>query len=72
MKDAVQGEPGVDYPIYGEIIPTSFKCSDQKLPGYYGDTEAKCQIFHICQSDGRMDSFLCPNGTIFAQNYFVS
>lgn len=71
MKDSVQGEPGKDYPIYSEIPQTSFKCSDQKLPGYYGDVEAKCQVFHICQADGRMDSFLCPNGTIFAQNYFV-
>lgn len=47
---AVQGEPGVDYPIYGEIPQTGFKCSDQKLPGYYGDVEAKCQVFHICQA----------------------
>ena len=27
--------------------------------------------FSNCATDGRMDSFLCPNGTIFAQNYFV-
>ncbi|KAG7160700.1 U-scoloptoxin(01)-Er1a-like 16, partial [Homarus americanus] len=28
-------------------------------------------VFHICQADGRSDSFLCPNGTIFNQQYFV-
>jgi Chitin binding Peritrophin-A domain len=28
-------------------------------------------VFHICQSGGQMDSFLCPNGTIFNQRYLV-
>ncbi|XP_063591978.1 U-scoloptoxin(01)-Er1a-like [Penaeus indicus] len=46
---------------------------NRKFPGYYADTapEAGCQVFHICQFDGRHDSFLCPNGTIFNQQYFV-
>lgn len=29
------------------------------------------QVFHICQDLGRHDSFLCPNGTVFNQLYFV-
>ncbi len=29
------------------------------------------QAFHICQSDGRADGFLCPNGTVFNQQYFI-
>lgn len=33
LKEAIQGEPGVDYPIYGEVPSTGFKCSDQKWPG---------------------------------------
>uniref|UniRef100_T1IU45 Chitin-binding type-2 domain-containing protein n=1 Tax=Strigamia maritima TaxID=126957 RepID=T1IU45_STRMM len=33
--------------------------------------EARCQVFHICQFSGRQDSFLCPNGTVFDQRYFV-
>ncbi|KAG7160699.1 U-scoloptoxin(01)-Er1a-like 15 [Homarus americanus] len=33
--------------------------------------EAGYQVFHICQADGRSDSFLCPNGTIFNQQFFV-
>ena len=37
--------------------------------GYYADVDAQCQVFHVClgsQQDKRV-SFLCPNGTIFAQ-----
>lgn len=29
------------------------------------------QVFHICQEGGQQDSFLCPNGTVFNQQYFV-
>ena len=48
------------------------KCN---TPGYYADPEAECQVFHICTADGQGGlakySFLCPNGTIFNQNYFI-
>ncbi|RWS16746.1 collagen alpha-1(I) chain-like isoform X1 [Dinothrombium tinctorium] len=71
LRDAIRGEPGEDYPIFAEVPSTSFKCSDQELPGYYADVEARCQVFHICQADGRADAFLCPNGTIFSQMHFV-
>ena len=43
--------------------------------GYYADVEAECQAFHICAGDGEGGltkfSFLCPNGTLFQQQYFV-
>ena len=43
--------------------------------GYYTDTETQCQVFHICTSTDKSElttvSFLCPNGTIFNQNYFI-
>ncbi|KAK4311548.1 hypothetical protein Pmani_016964 [Petrolisthes manimaculis] len=67
------GVPGEDYPILASIPNTGFNCQDQEFPGYFADTadEAGCQVFHICQFDGRQDSFLCPNGTIFNQQYFV-
>ncbi|XP_066971863.1 uncharacterized protein [Macrobrachium rosenbergii] len=67
------GVPGEDYPILASVPDTGFSCADQDFPGYYADTadEAGCQVFHICQFDGRQDSFLCPNGTIFNQQYFV-
>ncbi|CAL4188532.1 unnamed protein product, partial [Meganyctiphanes norvegica] len=64
------GVPGEDYPVLAEVPDTGFECF---APGYYADTapEAGCQVFHICQDAGRIDSFLCPNGTIFNQQYFV-
>ena len=42
---------------------------------YYADTDADCQSFHICAPDGSNSllkySFLCPNGTLFNQQYFI-
>ncbi|XP_068241371.1 uncharacterized protein [Palaemon carinicauda] len=66
------GVPGEDYPILASVPDTGFTC-DGQLPGYYADIaeEARCQVFHICQEDGRQDSFLCPNGTVFNQQFFV-
>merc|ERR1712213_292159 len=56
LQSAVPGVPGEDYPIYA-------------------DGEAECQVFHICTADGAGGlakySFLCPNGTVFNQNYFI-
>ncbi|XP_042856833.1 uncharacterized protein LOC122243357 isoform X2 [Penaeus japonicus] len=67
------GVPGEDYPILASVPDTGFSCEEQDFPGYYADTapQAGCQVFHICQFDGRQDAFLCPNGTIFNQQYFV-
>ena len=67
------GVPGEDFPVLSEVPDTGFECP---APGYYADTadEAGCQVFHICQERGvdfQLDSFLCPNGTIFNQQYFV-
>ena len=39
--------------------------------GIYADQETGCQVFHICQDGGRMDSFFCPNLTLFNQRFFV-
>lgn len=36
--------PGQDYPVYNEIPRgLTFRC-DQRLPGYYSDPEAQCQV----------------------------
>ncbi|KAI9553920.1 hypothetical protein GHT06_019190 [Daphnia sinensis] len=67
---AIPGKPEIDYPIYSELPNNKFNCSEQRLPGYYADTSARCQVFHICLGD-RQWSFLCPNGTIFSQQHFV-
>lgn len=71
LRGSVRGEPGQDYPIFSSIPETSFKCSEQSLPGYYADVDAQCQVFHVCQDGGRSDAFLCPNGTIFSQQHFA-
>ena len=47
----------------------------QRLSGYYADPDTECQAFHVCTTDGlgglAKYSFLCPNGTIFNQGYFI-
>jgi len=53
------------------IPSTGFTCSAQAVPGIYADQETGCQVFHYCQDGGRMDSFFCPNLTLFNQQYFV-
>ncbi|XP_074033593.1 uncharacterized protein [Leptinotarsa decemlineata] len=67
---AIPGEPDKDYPILSYIPETSFKCDQQQYPGYYADVETRCQVFHVC-SNNRTYDFLCPNGTIFHQEYLV-
>ncbi|GFS85327.1 chitin-binding type-2 domain-containing protein [Nephila pilipes] len=71
LEDSIPGIPGQSYPNYDKIPDTSFDCRRQKNPGYYGDVETQCQVFHICQAGGRQNSFLCPIGTIFNQESFV-
>ena len=71
----IPGTPGEDYPIYAEVPESAFACDGQVDGGYYADPAAECQAFHICTADGQGGlakySFLCPNGTIFNQNYFI-
>jgi len=75
LEETIPGVPGDDYPIFAEVPETSFLCDGQSEGGYYADPEAECQVFHICGNDGNGGltkySFLCPNGTIFQQQYFV-
>merc|ERR1711993_10551 len=75
LMKSVPGTPGEDYPIFSEAPETAFSCEGQVNGGYYADPEAECQVFHICSDDGAGGlakySFLCPNGTIFNQNYFI-
>ena len=74
LATSIPGSPGEDYPIYSSPPDTSFLC-DGFIEGYYADPEAECQAFHICANFGSEDltkySFLCPNGTLFNQNYFI-
>merc|ERR1711971_509833 len=75
LQNAIPGVPGEDYPIYAEVPESGFTCDGQVDGGYYSDPEAECQVFHICTADGAGGlakySFLCPNGTLFNQNYSI-
>merc|ERR1712123_328879 len=75
LDNSIPGVPGEDYPIYAEVPESGFVCDGQVDGGYYADPEAECQAFHICTADGAGGlakySFLCPNGTLFNQNYFI-
>merc|ERR1711862_117229 len=75
LGNSIPGVPGEDYPIYAEVPESGFTCDGQVDGGYYSDPEAECQAFHICTADGAGGlakySFLCPNGTLFNQNYFI-
>jgi len=74
LAQNIPGVPGEDYPIFATPPETQFACGDQ-IEGYYADTDADCQAFHICAQDGSNSlikySFLCPNGTLFNQQYFI-
>merc|ERR1712098_498606 len=75
LSEVIPGAPGEDYPIFATPPETSFLC-DGKIEGYYADPEADCQAFHICANlelDGPLTkySLLCPNGTLFNQQYFI-
>ena len=56
-------------------IPDCLNIETDLASGYYADPEADCQVFHICTDDGlgglSTNSFLCPNGTVFNQQYFI-
>ncbi|XP_026330253.1 uncharacterized protein LOC113237800 [Hyposmocoma kahamanoa] len=64
---AIPGKPGTDYPVLGTVPYTNFYCDEQPYPGFFADTETRCQAWHYCDIDGRQASFLCPNGTVFSQ-----
>ncbi|XP_069997923.1 U-scoloptoxin(01)-Cw1a-like [Penaeus vannamei] len=65
------GVSGVDFPTYSQVPPgLAFSCQD-KIPGYYADPEAQCQVWHWCVPGGQKYSFLCPNMTLFNQLYRV-
>jgi len=75
LLESVPGTPGDDYPILAVVPETAFACDGQVEGGYYADAETECQAFHVCTADGQGGlskySFLCPNGTIFNQAYFI-
>uniref|UniRef100_R4FP10 Putative chitin binding peritrophin-a domain protein n=1 Tax=Rhodnius prolixus TaxID=13249 RepID=R4FP10_RHOPR len=48
----------------------TFNCNDRAV-GFYADTDHHCQIFHMCDEDGRRIPYICANDTSFNQQYRV-
>ncbi|XP_055348942.1 uncharacterized protein LOC129595837 [Paramacrobiotus metropolitanus] len=55
------------YPTYVPIPQGGFDCNSKKMPGYYADTEFQCQVYHRCDINGNMTSYICDNTTVFDQ-----
>jgi len=77
LRNTVPGEPGVDYPILSTIEYSEFDCQGKTFGGFYADPDTDCQGYHVCLQDPANSnqmypiSFLCPNGTIFNQEFFT-
>lgn len=52
------------------IPKTSFSCRGRDS-GYYADTETDCQVYHMCDQQGRQFDYMCPNATLFQQRMLV-
>ncbi|BES97494.1 Chitin Hypothetical protein Peritrophin-A domain [Nesidiocoris tenuis] len=48
----------------------TFDCNDRAV-GFYADQEHHCQIFHMCDEDGRRIPYICANDTSFNQQYRI-
>ncbi|CAH1364402.1 hypothetical protein MTP99_000782 [Tenebrio molitor] len=48
----------------------TFDCSNRAI-GFYADVEYDCQIFHMCDPEGRRIPHSCANDTSFNQEYRI-
>ncbi|GAU88672.1 hypothetical protein RvY_01322 [Ramazzottius varieornatus] len=57
------------YPTYdvNNLPTTTFTCTQQDQPGYYADVETQCQVFHRCDVQGNLTTYICVNTTVFNQ-----
>lgn len=57
------------YPTYSPsyLLDSQFDCSAKKMPGYYADVDTQCQVYHRCDINGNMTSYICDNTTVFDQ-----
>lgn len=51
-------------------VTFTFDCSDRPV-GFYADQEFNCQIFHMCDEDGRRIPYMCANDTAFNQEFRI-
>jgi len=55
------------FPTYNTVPDTDSDCSSKAQPGFYADVSTGCQVFHRCDFNGNMTSYLCVNSTVFNQ-----
>ncbi|KAJ9585050.1 hypothetical protein L9F63_020605, partial [Diploptera punctata] len=59
---------------HGGLTPaeyqTAFSC-EGRVAGYYADIESGCQLYHLCDVDGRRSTHSCPNATLFQQRMMI-
>ncbi|XP_055340658.1 uncharacterized protein LOC129589805 [Paramacrobiotus metropolitanus] len=64
----LSAKPGQDFPLIAELPKASVDCASFHQPGFYADADAgQCQVFHRCDVNGNLTSYLCPNMTLFNQ-----
>ncbi|XP_055344090.1 uncharacterized protein LOC129592143 [Paramacrobiotus metropolitanus] len=64
----VNVKPGQDFPLIAELPKDNVDCASFHQPGFYADTDAgRCQVFHRCDINGNLTTYLCPNMTLFNQ-----
>lgn len=51
-------------------VSFTFDCTDRSI-GFYADLDFDCQIFHMCDEDGRRIPYMCANETSFNQKFRV-
>jgi len=58
-----------DYPVInGAGVPDNaqnYDCNGKT--GFYADTKFNCQVFHRCDVNGNLTSFVCVNSSVFNQ-----
>ncbi|CAO1440250.1 unnamed protein product [Diamesa tonsa] len=55
---------------YSSIPKTKFTCQNRGS-GYYADVETGCQVYHMCDQQGKQFDYVCPNATLFQQRMLV-
>ncbi|RZF40058.1 hypothetical protein LSTR_LSTR002461 [Laodelphax striatellus] len=71
QNNVIPGEAGSDYPIFSKPPHNSrFMCKADGLR-YVADVSSGCQVFYMCVGEGPGEPMLCPNGTLFSQDFLV-
>lgn len=56
------------WPTYDSVpADVTFDCASKPQPGFYADPQFQCQVFHRCDINGNLTSYLCVNTTVFNQ-----